>query len=332
SFTLSVKVTDSYQFSASKSYSLTVQSAVQLQTSVGNLAFSAGAAGDSPAPQSFLVTTADQSATGFSVQLDGGSPNTPPPAWISAQPRSGVTPARVSVSVNSASLSTAAYSARVLIVGADGTQTIVLPVTFTLDPRAPTLEVVPNYLRLTAPGQLTEPTQTTVLIHNVGGGGSINFQASVSDSKWLAVQPASGGASTDSYTVLRVTANAAGLRRDAYRGVLRIASNAGNVDVPVAFVLPDSGPALALSANGIRFDARQAQGAGNTQTVSILNVGDSTAHWTADLLGGQEWLSLGAPSGESTVDTPGSLSISANPGALTSGAYYAMIRISDPNA
>src|SRR5262249_31661078 len=51
SFTLSVKVTDSYQFSASKSYSLTVQSAVQLQTSVGNLAFSAGAAGDSPAPQ-----------------------------------------------------------------------------------------------------------------------------------------------------------------------------------------------------------------------------------------------------------------------------------------
>src|SRR5262245_28879106 len=279
SFTFGVKVSDSYQFSASKQFSLTVQSVAQLQTSVGSLAFSAGVAGDSPVSQSFLVTTLDQSAARFSVQVEGGSPNTPAPAWISVQPRAGMTPARVSVNVNPVSLLEAAYSARVLIISADGTQTVALPVTFMVDARPPALEVIPNYLRLAAASQTTEPIQTTLLVHNAGGGGPISFQASVSNPAWLTVEPASETTSPDSYTLLRVTANPLGLQRDAYRGFVRIISSAGNVEVPVAFVLRESGPALALSSNGIRFDLRQGQGAGNTQTVNILNVGDSTAHW-----------------------------------------------------
>jgi hypothetical protein len=127
-------------------------------------------------------------------------------------------------------------------------------------------------------------------------------------------------------------ANPAGLAGDVYRGSVRISSDAGTVDVPVQFALTEAGPALGLSQTGLRFDARQSQGAGNTQTVNILNVGDGTGNWSAGLLQGQDWLSLTPASGQVIGANPSALAVTVNPGALAAGPYYAMIRISDPQA
>jgi uncharacterized protein (TIGR03437 family) len=332
-FTFSIRVTDSSQFSTSKTFSLTIQNASPLQTSVGSLAFSAWDSGDGPLAQSFLVTAADQSAVRFSIQLDGGAANTPAPSWISVQPRTGVTPARVSVTLDSSALRAASYSARVLVVSADGAQTIPLPVTFTVEGREPRLEVIPNYLRLTAPGQPAGPTETTLLIRNSGGQGAIRFQVSTFDTgNWLTVEPSSGTTSPNSYTLLRVGANPLVLERDAYRGAVRISSDAGTVDVPVAFLVPDSGPALGVSYTGVRFDVRQSQGVSNTQSVGILNIGDDTVNWTAELVAGQEWLTLGATTGQAAAGSPGSLSLSANPRTLEAGRYYGVVRITDPQS
>ena len=267
------------------------------------------------------------------VKLDGGNPNMPAPAWISVKPRAAITPARISVAVDSLALRAGKYSARVLVVSSDGSQTIGLPVTLTVDNSPPDLDVIPDYLRLTAPGQPTGPLESRLMIHNSGGGGPIHFQASVADSNpWLSVDPPSGTTSPGSHTVLRVTANPLALRRDAYRGVVQITSDAGNMDVPVAFFLPDIGPALGLSKVGLRFDMRQGHAVSATQDIAVLNVGDSTAHWTAALVTGRRWLTLGASSGQATPEVPGSLPLSANPGTLAVGSYYALVRISDPRA
>src|SRR5262249_24491187 len=295
-FTFTITVTDSAKFSALKSFSLAVQSAAQLQTSAGSFVFSSGAGGDSPVSQSFLVTSSDQSAARFSLQVDGGAPNTAAPPWISVQPRSGATPARISVVLDSTGLRAAAYSARVLVISADGAQSIALPITFNIDGRAPALEVIPDYLRLSA---AADPTEGTLLIRNSGGGGPITFLASVPDSSgWLTVEPASGTTSPNTSTILRVVGDPSGLARDVYRGVVRITSHSGSVDVPVVFLLPDGGPALAVSQTGVRFDTRQAQGAANGQSLNILNIGDGSINWTAELVSGQEWLTLGAVSGQ----------------------------------
>ena len=190
---------------------------------------------------SFAVHATELPGSRFTVQLDGGAANKPAPPWISVAPRTGATAARISVSIDSSSLRANDYSARVLVISADGSQTIVLPVTLSVDNRPPDLEVIPAYLRLTAPGQPKQPLETTLLIHNSGGGGVIDFKASVPDSTpWLTVEPASGSTSQNSHTVLRVIADPLRLRRDAYRGVIQITSNAGTSTCRSRFSSPRS--------------------------------------------------------------------------------------------
>lgn len=333
SFTFQVQATDRAQFSVAKTFSTTVLAISQLGTSVGSLAFSAGEGGDSPLGQSFTVNSTRQSPVQFTVKVDGGNPNIPAPAWISFRPRTGITPARISVAVDSSALRAGKYSARVLVVSGDGSQTIGLPVTLTVDNGPPSLDVIPDYLRLTAPGQPTGAVEARLLIHNSGGGGPIHFQASVADSNpWLSVDPPSGTTSPGSHTMLRVIANPLVLRRDAYRGVVQITSDAGNMDVPVAFFLPDIGPALGLSKVGLRFDMRQGHAVSATQDIAVLNVGDSTVRWTAELVTRRRWLTLEATSGQATPGVPGFLPLSANPGNMAVGSYYALVRISDSHA
>jgi hypothetical protein len=132
--------------------------------------------------------------------------------------------------------------------------------------------------------------------------------------------------------VLRVIADPRGLRRDAYRGVVQITSNFGNVDVPVSLFLPDRGPALGLSQAGVRFDMRQGHAVSTTRDIAVLNVGDSVANWAAEALTGKEWLSLETTRGRATSSAPGSLVLTANPGSLSAGPHYALVRITDPQA
>ncbi|HTM47118.1 MAG TPA: putative Ig domain-containing protein [Bryobacteraceae bacterium] len=330
-FTFNVKVTDSSQFSATKSFSLTVQNAAQLLTSAGSLVFSAWESGDSPIAQSLLVSTSDGSAARFSVRVEGAAAGSAAPAWVVVQPLSGVTPARLSVSMDSSALGAADYSARVVITGAGGQATTV-PVAFTVSQQTQALEVTPRYLRLTAPAQPAGVVESTLLIRNSGGEGPIDFQASVSNSTWLTVEPAAGRTAPNSYTILRVFADPSQLRQDAYRAAVRITSNAGDFEAPVAFFLPEAGPALGLGYNGVRFDLRQSQGASDARTVSVLNLGDDTVNWTAEVVRGQEWLSLGATSGQATAARPGTISLTANSGSLDAGRYYALVRLTDPQA
>src|SRR5262249_16657980 len=152
----------------------------QLTTSVGSLVFSAGEGGDSPLAQSFAVHATQVPISRFTVQVDGGA-GKPLPSWLTVVPRAAAPPPRISLPVASCGLRAADSSAGVLVISADSSQPIVLPVSLTVDKRPPALDVVPDYLRLTAPGRPTAPLEASLLLHNAGSGGSITFQASVSD-------------------------------------------------------------------------------------------------------------------------------------------------------
>src|SRR5206468_12844112 len=79
-------------------------------------------------------------------------------------------------------------------------------------------------------------------------------------------------------------------------------------------------------------EAREKNGSAETQTVKVLNLGDGAVSWQAEILSGSEWLSLATSLGQSTQGTASPIQFSANVAALVPGAYYALVRISDPGA
>ena len=91
---------------------------------------------------------------------------------------------------------------------------------------------------------------------------------------------------------------------------------------------------MGLNFTGLLFESRQGNGDSNTRNVLVLNNGTGTVNWQTELLSGAEWLSLSNASarGQATPENASRLALTANPGSLDPGVYYALIRISDPAA
>jgi hypothetical protein len=103
------------------------------------------------------------------------------------------------------------------------------------------------------------------------------------------------------------------------------------MDIPVSLFVPTPGPVVAVDQTGFRFQTVQGAGTSTTQSIRILNAGDTgtTVNWNADLISGSDWLSLGSTSGAATYTNPSTLVLKTAPGAAaeTPGAHYALIRI-----
>jgi uncharacterized protein (TIGR03437 family) len=298
-----------------------------LSLSATSLVFSAFAGGDAPASQSFGVTSTGDQALPYSLRVDGDS-------WISARPAEGLTPARIQVSVDQTGLGAGAYSAKVIVSSA-GVQDSIVPVTFTVGASPAALDVSPTFARFETSQGSSDPLEQALFIRNAGGGGPMNFQASVStDSGWLTVAPAQGQTTRNSPAVVSMTVNPAGLAKGVYRGVVHLDSGGGSADIPVSLVVGTPGPALGLNFTGLLFQARQGNGNSNTRNVLVLNIGTGTSNWQTELLSGSEWLSLSNASarGQATPENASRLALTANPGTLDPGVYYALIRLSDPQA
>src|SRR5262249_52184893 len=151
--------------------------------------------GDAPAAQSFSATSSTGQALPFSARADGGS-------WLSVQPASGSTPARIQVAVDQTGLQPGIYSANV-VVSSPGITDLLVPVTLAVDTAPALLDVSPTFARLAAPQGSTNILQQALFIRNAGGGGSINFQASVgAGGEWLTVAPAQGQTTPNSPIVV----------------------------------------------------------------------------------------------------------------------------------
>ena len=156
-------------------------------------------------------------------------------------------------------------------------------------------------------------------------------------SSWITgVTPASGPIPRNSPVFVRVQVNPQGLAVGRYRDVLHLVSSAGNVDVPIVLLVTKSAPIVDVNLLGLRFQARQGGGSSSTQTFEILNTGDplSTVNWTAELIKGADIFSLSPASGTATASQPGEVTVSLKSGATQAdpGAYYGLIRVSDPQS
>jgi len=313
-----------------------VASTPSLQASPSSLNFSAMTGADSPPSQAISIVPAStsQESLSFRIVVDAGS-NTAPPPWITVSPSSGKAPTQLVVSVSQGTLARGMYSARIQIIDGNGNATDV-GVTLSVAASTPQLQVIPSSLTFSARAQAPTAMAQTLVVSS--GGGSLGFTASVlGASSWItSVSPNSGQTAPNSPVFLQVIVNPQGLNTGSYRDVIQVSSSAGNVDVGVSLFVAQGGAILGVDVTGLRLQARQGGAHSNSPTVHVLNAGDpsTTVNWTADLVSGANIVSLTPLSGTATTSSPGGLTVTATPTATEAapGGYYALVRISDPNA
>jgi uncharacterized protein (TIGR03437 family) len=316
----------------------------QIQVSPLSLTFNANGA-TPPAAQTITVVPAVGSVppASFSLVVDSGQTNTTAPSWISVSPTSGTAPAGLVVNVNQGTLAAGTYPARIQILDSNNVPTDVA-VTLKVSGAANQLSVSPNLLhfgaRAAAPG-----IQVEDLLVSYSGAGSVAYNASVTGgSSWIsAITPSSGQAALNAPVFLQIQVNTTGLQVGSYHDIIHVSSPAGDVDTPISLFVAADGPLLSVNKTGVLFQARQNGGSIVTDNVEILNIGatTSTVNWSADLVTGSNWLSLSSTSGSvlpitgvATPAAPGilTLALTQNATQLTPGAYYALIKITDPDS
>jgi uncharacterized protein (TIGR03437 family) len=332
-YSFAIRVTDSVKATVVKSITLTFTVAsAGAAFSATSLDFSAQAGGDAPAPQSFAAAVSDGAGLQFTIQTDSGATGTAAPSWLSVLLLKGSTPARIPVAADQTGLQPGKYSGRILVNTSDGRQGVVT-VTLTVVVGTPQLDVSPGFLRFAGSASSLAMAEQELLVRNTGGGGPLAFSVTVpSDSAWLSLSPSAGQTAPNAPVSLRVLVNAQTLAAGPLLGAIHIDSAAGSADIPVSLLVRTPGPVIGLSVNGVRFEAREKNGSAETQTVRVLNLGDGAVSWQAEIVSGSEWLSLGTSRGQSTEGTASSIQFSPNVAALGPGAYYALVRISDPGA
>jgi uncharacterized protein (TIGR03437 family) len=339
-FSFTVGATDKLNVeSATKTFQITVVTSTPvLQASPSSLSFSAVTGGASPPSQAVSVVpvSSSQTSLAFRVIIDAGQSNTPAPSWITVTPSGGNAPAQLVVSVAQGTLAAGTYPARIQIIDANGNASDV-GVTLTVTTSPAQLQVTPSSLAFSARTQTPGALVKTLVVDN-SGGGSLAFTASVlGGSSWItSLSPNSGQATPNSPVYIQVIVNPQGLKAGSFNDVIQVSSAAGNVSVGVSLFVAQSGAILSVNVTGLRLQARQGGGYSNTETVEVLNVGDPTTpvNWTADLVSGANIVSLTPPNGTATATNPDSLNITATSAATQAapGGYYALVRISDPNA
>jgi uncharacterized protein (TIGR03437 family) len=339
-YAFTIQATDKFQYSATKQYTVSVVPAGPLlQTTVGSLTFTANLGGDAPPPQSIPITAASGVLVSYTTGVDGGSGTIPQPSWINVTPGAGPAPAAVIVTVNQSGLQTGKYSATIHITvpGNVSQKSIDIPVTFNVVAAATQIVALPASLKFA--GRSAAPiAQTQVIaLTNPGGGGPLSFSVSiVGKSSWITLNQTTGRIGANAPATVPIFINTQGLKNGLYQDILQITSTASTVSIPITLLITDQGPVLGTTASGLRFQLRQGAGSSQTQSVSVLDLGDAStsSSWQADLVSGSDWLVISTPNGVSTPVHAATLSFVPGPGvnALAPGGHYALARVSDPNA
>ena len=295
-----------------------------LAVSDSSLSFTAARGGDSPAAQEVAVTSAVTERIDFTVDAAAVSPANA--SWLAVNQPRGTTPARLQVSVDQRGLGVGDYSARVTV--RSGSRSIPIDVALSVADAPPAAAVAPAALRF---GFGVAASDQLLFIRNLGGG-ALSYRVSViSGAEWLSVSPSSGTTVPNQPSLIRVSADPASGGQANY-GVVRVQAGDDTIDVPVTVLRGEPGPILGVNLTGLRFDARQGEGNTNNRNVLVLNFGDGSLNWVAEVLQGSEWLTLTTPSGRTMSTDLGRLGLNAVPGSLPAGSYYALVRVSAQGA
>src|SRR5579864_721171 len=221
------------------------QSPVQLSSP--SLTFN-GIANGTPLPmQAVTVTSVSSSPIDFALLVDGGSPGTPAPGWLSFTPLKATTPAQIRVVVDPSTLAPGTYSARIQLTDLQGrplsSPPIIIPVMVQLTAGTSQFDVTPTAVFFSgspAAGNL----QQGILVRSLGPGSIAPVTATVVSGYaglYATVDPC------DTVCVVHVTSAISTLSPGAHNGLIRITSGGVSKDVPVSLFASDHGPYDQLS-------------------------------------------------------------------------------------
>ncbi len=222
---------------------------------------------------------------------DDGSP------WLIVNPRSALTlegePPPFEITANPLRLPVGTYTG-VVEFGGSGIPTVELPVTMTIAPAKPKLEVDRTGLTFRAASRGPSPLERRVTVTNAGTG-LMEWRATtetLEGSGWLSVSPRSGGVvgEIDDSDDLLVSVNPAGLAPGDYFGSVEItAPGTTPQSVTVIFNVGPAGELLPpdLSRNGLVFTA-SGSGSPGSQDVTFANLNSVEVAYTALLQGSDE--------------------------------------------
>ncbi len=301
---------------------LTVSGSAVLQAFPGTLNFNYQP-GDNVFVTQMTVNTSDNSSPAISV--------TPTVSWITITGQTSATaPASWNVTVNPAGLP-------------NGLNTGAITITSTGTANSPlSIPVVVNVSNSTSAGQLTLNPTSLSFSGNVGGAvtaakqlsvtaaSATTFTLNTTGGSWLSVSPATGSNLTTPQTI-NITANPANLTAGTYTGSVLLTTAGVTQTVPVTFVVSAAvGGNVTVSPTAMTFTSQNGA-APAVQGLVITSANSSQTQVnsviTTSTSSGGSWLSAGVASG-TTVVTPITLAVSANPTGLASGTYNGTITVS----
>jgi uncharacterized protein (TIGR03437 family) len=195
--------------------------------------------------------------------------------------------------------------------------------------------VLPSSVTLQAHEGSSSPVSSSVILNNQALT-AVSFTANVSvtaKTNWLSLSPASGSIPVGAPGSVQVTADPSGLAPGVYNGQVNLDVSGGLVVVPVIFVVGDNGASLLLSQTGASFLGAEGGPLPGAQTIQVENTGvgglQGLVATTTVTSAGPNWLHASiAPGFASQTTTPVSLSV--DPGTLTTGTYYGQVNFSLP--
>ena len=296
-----------------------------LVPSTTQLTLNAVANGPAPLSQIFTIAESDGSFVNINTLVDAGSPGTAAPPWITVTPHLANTPAQIQVSANTSGLAPGPYSARIQFTNLMG-KSLGSPVSVTLQvATAPAqMAISPAIVNLVGPieqGYLQEG----IFLRSVGPGTLAPVSVSiVSGYPWLSVVvPA-----CDTACAITVKAAVATSPPGFESGLVHVSTALGSADVPVTVFARDHGPFVQLTPKGLQFLTVEDTALVDSRTISLLNRGDATANWAADVLEGQAWLSLDVSQGSIAAGASAQITATMNSRFMPQGTNGGLIRIS----
>lgn len=297
---------------------LTVTASANLTALPTSLTFTSAVGGS--APTQVVAIGSKGAATSFNASASTNSGG----SWLSVTPSGGTTPMNLSVSVNPAGLAAGSYTGSVTVSPGGGATPLIVTVTLTVSATL-SLSVTPTALSFNALLGTAGPGAQSL---NIGGSGLAftTVASSTSGGAWFSVSAASG----TSPLALTVSVNLAGLAAGSYAGTITVTPTAGGAALTVPVTLNvAAAPALITGKSALAFAYEVGATAPASRTVPLGSSGSAVAVNASGFtnLGGA-WLTASP----STVATPGSLVVSANPSGLSPGIYTGAISLSAQDA
>ncbi len=246
--------------------------------------------------------------------------------WLSITPNSGNTPGSFTVTATAGTLAPSTYSGSVTVT-ASGSVASLLSIPITLVVTAPaSLSATPTSLSFNGTVGQSSPASQNIAV-SASSNATVSYTVATTTqtgSGWLSATPSGTTPGT-----ISVSVNTANLTAGTYTGSVAITAPGTTnspLSVPVNLVVA-SPASLTASPTSLTFTFPTGGTTPPAQTLSISGPnGTGTFNYTVapTTTSGGNWLSTSPQNGT----TPGSVSVSVNPGTLATGTYNGVLTLS----